>query len=36
MKEETVSIKEEILPDSTEEDACTIYEQGEDVNMESM
>ena len=29
IKEETVSIKEEILPVSTVEDTCTVYVQGE-------
>ena len=41
MKEETVFIKEEILPGSTVEDTCTVYVQGavyvqgEDMKMES-
>jgi len=35
MKEETVSIKVEILPGSTVEDTCTVYVQGEDMKMES-
>ena len=35
IKEETVSIKEEILPVSTVEDTCTVYVQGEDMKMES-
>ena len=35
MKEETVSIKVEILPGSTVEDTCTVYVQGKDMKMES-
>ena len=31
MKEETVSIKKEILPGSTVEDTCTVYVQGENM-----
>ena len=34
MKEETVSIKEEILPGSTVEDTCTVYVQGESIKRE--
>ena len=35
MKEETVSIKVEILPGSTVEDSCIVYVQGKDMKMES-
>ena len=35
MKEETFSIKEEILPGSTVEDTCTVYVQGERIETES-
>ena len=35
MKEETDSIKEEILPVSTVEDTCTVYVQGERIKRES-
>ena len=34
VKEETVSIQEEILPSSTVEDTCTVYKQEEDAQME--
>ena len=34
VKEETVSIQEEILPSSTVEDKCTVYKQEEDAKME--
>ena len=34
MKEETFSIKEEILPGSTVEDTCTVYVQGERIKRE--
>ncbi len=34
MKEETFSIKEEILPGSTVEDTCTVYVQGESIKRE--
>ena len=36
MKEETVSIREEILPGSTVEDTCTVYVQGERIKRENI
>ena len=35
MKEETVFIKDKILPGSTVEDTCTVYVQGESMKMKS-
>ena len=35
MKEETVSIKEELLPVSTVEDICTVYVQGTGSTLEN-
>ena len=35
MKEETVFIKDKILPGSTVEDTCTVYVQGDHMKLES-